>query len=62
MGFGLFYWILMILWLVFGMWSHWPSQVPGTPGPGYRPVGNVLLLFVLFFILGWKNFGPPVHP
>ena len=59
MGMGLLFWILMILWFIFGLlWS-----LPGTTarfGP-YGPVGNTLLLFVLFLLLGWKTFGPPLH-
>jgi len=43
----------MLLWLVFGLWSNWPAP---------RPIGGTLLLFILLVILGWKVFGPPVHP
>jgi len=63
MSFPLVYWILMLLWLVFGLWSNWPAT-PGTPGAPrvFRPLGGTLLLFVLLILLGWKNFGPPIHP
>lgn len=53
MSFGLCYWILMLLWLVFSLWSNW--------GPGWKPVGGSLLLFILLVLLGWKVFGPPIH-
>jgi hypothetical protein len=52
MTMGLLFWILMLLWLLFGLWSHWPD---------YKPLGNSLLLFVLLLILGWKAFGAPIH-
>jgi hypothetical protein len=55
MSFALIYWILMLVWLVFGLWSNWP--VSG----GVRPLGNTLLLFILLVLLGWKVFGAPVH-
>lgn len=50
---GLLFWILMILWLLFGLWTHWPIT-------GYSAIGNMFLLFILFAILGWQVFGPPV--
>jgi hypothetical protein len=54
MTIGFLFWLLMILWLIFGLWINWPSQ----PGPaGWRPVGGNLLLFVLLFLLGWRVFG-----
>lgn len=55
MSFALAYWILMLIWLVFGLWTHWPAA------NNVRPLGGTLLLFVLLVILGWKVFGPPIH-
>jgi hypothetical protein len=52
MTLGLLYWILMLLWLVFGVWRSWPA---------YDYLGGHLLLFVLLVILGWRAFGPPIH-
>ncbi len=57
MSFALVYWILMLLWIVFGLWGNWPAQ-----GGNFRPIGGTLLLFILLVILGWHDFGPPVHP
>lgn len=54
MSFGLCYWILMLVWLVFSLWSAWPT--------GLRQGGPSLLLFILLVLLGWKVFGPPIHP
>jgi hypothetical protein len=56
MGIGLVFWILMLIWLVFGFAWHW-GAVPGT----YGPWGHSLLLFVLLLLLGWAAFGPPIH-
>ncbi len=52
MTFGLAYWILMLIWLVFGLWSNWPNQ---------KMTGGTILLFILLVLLGWKVFGPPIH-
>jgi hypothetical protein len=46
----------MLIWFVFGLLVHF-AVVAGT----YTVVGNSLLLFVLFLLLGWQVFGPPLH-
>jgi hypothetical protein len=56
MTLGLCYWILMLIWLVFGLLVHF--NVVGGP---YGVVGSSLLLFILFLLLGWQVFGPPLH-
>ncbi len=55
MTLGLCYWILMLIWLVFGLLVHF--GIAAT----YGAVGNVVLLFILFLLLGWQVFGPPLH-
>jgi hypothetical protein len=55
MSMGLCFWILMLLWLVFGLWP-----APGAPW-SWRGAAPTLLLFVLLLLLGWKTFGPPIH-
>jgi hypothetical protein len=55
MSFGLIFWVLMLLWLIFGLWGY------------YRPMtgwwyGHGAFLFILFLLLGWRVFGAPVHP
>lgn len=56
MTLALIFWVLMLIWVVFSAWSHWPGA------PGGAPVwGNTVLLFVLFLILGWAIFGAPVR-
>jgi hypothetical protein len=56
MGFGLIYWILMLIWFVFSL------AVFGGYGGMYGHSASALLEFILFLLLGWKVFGPPVHP
>lgn len=53
---GLIFWILMIIWLVFGIVVHF-----GFIGAPYGLLGGALLLFILFALLGWQVFGPPIH-
>ena len=53
MTFGLAFWIIMLIWLVFGIWYAWPNHML---------VGGNLMLFILMGLLGWKVFGPPLHP
>ncbi len=56
MTLGLLFWILMIIWLIFGWWKEY---VPGQPYPFNRAAGS-MLEFVLFGILGWAAFGAPI--
>lgn len=51
------FWIIMLLWLLFGLYWHWPI---GPGGAAYGPIGLNLLAFVLFALLGWQVFGSPV--
>lgn len=55
MTLALAFWILMLVWLVFGLWSNWP--VSGNA----KPAGGTLLLFILLALLGWAQFGAPLH-
>jgi hypothetical protein len=55
MTLGLCYWILMLVWLVFGILVHYGMAA------GFGAVGNVILLFILFLILGWQVFGAPLR-
>lgn len=55
MTLGLAFWIIMLVWLVFGALLHF-GMVASTWGGA-----STLLLFVLFGLLGWAQFGPPLH-
>ena len=57
MSLGLAFWILMLIWLVFGLAFHYYGPAWGP----YGFYGNTLLLFVLLLLLGWKVFGAPLH-
>ena len=52
MSIGLAFWILMLVWLVFGVWSNWPN---------HTAMGGSLLHFLLLALLGWKVFGAPIQ-
>ncbi len=53
---GTLFWVLMILWLIFGLFVFWPSSAIGVVS--YGPLGVNVLLWVLLALLGWKTFGP----
>jgi len=58
MTIGFLFWLIMLLWLIFGLYWNWPNQ----PGPaGFGHIGGHLLIFVLLFLLGWKAFGFPIQ-
>jgi hypothetical protein len=56
MTLGLAFWIIMLIWLVFGLLMHF-----GVFGNYVGATANVVLLFLLFLLLGWATFGPPLH-
>lgn len=53
MNIGLAFWILMLLWLAFGLW--WNRTTYQTW------IGGNALLFLLLVFLGWHDFGPPLY-
>jgi len=57
MTLSVLFWVLMIIWLLFGLWNDY---VPGQPYPFNRGAWT-FLVFVLFSILGWQVFGAPVR-
>lgn len=57
MPLSILFWVLMILWLIFGFWA---SYVPGSPYPWQRG-GAHFLTWVLLAILGWKVFGAVIQ-
>jgi len=58
MSIGLAFYILMLIWLAFGLYQNWGTIAGGAWG---APLGGNLLLFILLLLLGWKVFGPPLH-
>jgi hypothetical protein len=59
MKIGLLFWILMLVWLLFGLWWQWPAV--GGAAVTFAPVGGSVLLFLVVGILGWKVFGSPLQ-
>lgn len=52
---GNIFWILMLIWLAYSvMWNR------GWIGD-FGVFGNNLLVFVLFVLLGWSEFGPAIR-
>lgn len=57
---GVIFWILVILWAIFGAMAAYPAPA-GQAGDRRFVWGGVILELVLFALLGWKVFGPAVH-
>jgi hypothetical protein len=56
MTLGLAFWILMLIWLVGGVYYGWSTATADRFFLG----GNVML-FLLFLLVGWSVFGAPLH-
>jgi hypothetical protein len=56
---GFLFWLLMIVWLVVGIYLTGPPPADNR-GTWFRPLGGPLLLYVLLFLLGWQVFGWPI--
>jgi len=57
MPIGILFWVLMIFWLLFGLYWNRGDLRSGN----YGVAGGNLVLFVLLGLLGWKEFGPPLQ-
>jgi hypothetical protein len=55
MTLGLCFWILMLVWLAFSLWSYWPGA------PGGPPWVNNFFLFCMFLLIGWAIWGAPIR-
>ena len=54
MSLGMLFWVLYVVWFIFGGWVG--LNLPAGPErPRYW--GTSLFLLVLIFLLGWKVFG-----
>jgi hypothetical protein len=51
---GLAFWVLMFIWLIFGLAWHFAWF-------GAAVLGFAVVPFLLFGLLGWQVFGPPLH-
>ena len=54
MSAGIWFWLIYVICVVFGMWSEWPSD------NNYRPLGGRFVVFILLGLLGWGIFGSPL--
>jgi hypothetical protein len=57
MPIGILFWVLMIFWLLFGL--YWNRA--DWRGGNYGVVGGDLMLFILLGLLGWRSFGAPLQ-
>jgi len=57
MTIGVLFWVLYIVFLVFGLWAGYPWP---AGSPWYRNMG-FLLIYILIGLIGWRVFGAPVH-
>jgi len=56
MSIGFVFWLLMLLWIIFwGVRTVHPTVLGGWTW------GGDLLIFILFFLVGWHVFGWPIH-
>ena len=55
---GFLYWLILILWFLFGAWSF------RVPEGRYNWVGfgGSFILILLLALIGWKLFGKPISP
>jgi hypothetical protein len=55
MSAGIWFWIIFVICLVFGLWNEWPKD------NNFRPLGGRLVIYILLGLLGWGVFGPPIN-
>jgi len=55
---GTIFWVMMLIWLVFGLIGY--SGIAGPYQHGVMAVGS-LFEFILFALLGWQVYGPAIH-
>lgn len=60
MGVNIWFWLIYVITLIFGIWGIGPWFAGSNPSP-YRPFGSWLVLFILIGLLGWHDFGGPIH-
>lgn len=55
------FWVLMLIWFVFALVVNFAGR--GVFGGYYEfaGIGNTFLFFILFALLGWQVYGPPIR-
>lgn len=56
---GLIFWVLMLVWFVFALFVNLGGAMLGAYGH-VAQLADEFLFFVLFLLLGWQVYGPPV--
>lgn len=57
MSIGFIFWLIILLWFVFGIAGNWPAS---NEPRAWFPLGGNFLLFVLLVLLGIGIFGWPI--
>lgn len=58
---GFWYWLLMVIWLLWGGVFTFRNRPAAAPfGPYYWGIGPYWLLFLLLCFNGWTDYGDPV--
>jgi hypothetical protein len=57
MTLAIWFWILYVLSLLFGLWT---GYTPGQPYP-FRTWGVLVVVFILIGFLGFRTFGGPIQ-
>ena len=57
MGANIWFWLIYVLTLVFGIWG----ANPWSPAPAWSTWGGWFILFLLVGILGLHAFGSPIR-
>jgi len=55
MSIAILFWVIMVMWLLFGAWTtaaSWSEK---------RMAGGFIVQWVLFALLGWAVFGAALH-
>jgi len=58
MALSLMFWIIMLVWLILAL-AH--GFTVGIAGPMYWYMGMNVVVWILFLLVGWRVFGPPIH-
>lgn len=53
---GIWFWLIMFLWLCYGLWYNWSA----FRGGDYGIAGGLLFPLLLLILLGYRVFGSPV--
>jgi hypothetical protein len=57
---GLIFWVLMLIWFVFALVINLAPMALEGYGRG-AGLADQFLFFILFLLLGWQVYGPPVR-